>query len=53
MIWENSQGGSEQINFIIIIIIFLFFLICLSRRSESSNYLCEFCQHNPEFEQLM
>ena len=33
--------------------IFFFLFIYLSESSKSSDYSCDFCQRNPEFEQLM
>ena len=39
--------------FFFIYFLSLFILIYLSESSESSDCSCDFCQHNPEFEQLM
>ena len=39
--------------FYFVLFYFTFLFIYLSESSQSSDYSCDLCQHNPEFEQLM
>ena len=57
---QNQQRRKCNVLFIFLIffyfiyfILFCFLFIYSGESSESSDYLCDFCQHNPEFEQLM
>ena len=55
-VYRTNRERSVMFYFIIIITIYLFiyffYFIYLSESSESSDYSCDFCQHNPELEQL-
>ena len=39
--------------FSLLLLLLLLLFIYLSQSSESSEYSCDFCEHNPEPEQLM
>ena len=58
--YRTYREGSVMfyLFFLFFLILFYFILFCFlfiysGESSESSDYSCDFCQHNPEFEQLM